>query len=112
MQDPREQIIQVTLALDAAGMVPNKSGNVSCRVAEAFAITPAGIPYRELRPDDILTLPVAGEPRHWRSGRRPNGACMQPFIAPDPTSQRSCTRTVLAPLRSPAPGAASQLFIT
>jgi L-fuculose-phosphate aldolase len=62
MQDPREQIIQVTLALDAAGMVPNKSGNVSCRTAERFAITPAGIPYRELRPDDIQTLPIAGEP--------------------------------------------------
>ena len=60
MQDQRDDIIGVTLALDAAGMVPNKSGNVSCRVAEGFAITPAGIPYRELQPGDIVALPLDG----------------------------------------------------
>ena len=74
MRDPREEIIAVTHALDDAGMVPNKSGNVSCRVADGFAITPAGIPYRELMPSHIVTLPldapvVATEPRpssEWR----------------------------------------------
>jgi ribulose-5-phosphate 4-epimerase/fuculose-1-phosphate aldolase len=50
MRDHREEIIAATHALDDAGMVPNKSGNVSCRVAGGFAITPAGIPYRELVP--------------------------------------------------------------
>ena len=38
MRDHREEIIAVTHALDDAGMVPNKSGNVSCRVAGGFAI--------------------------------------------------------------------------
>lgn len=56
--DHREEIIAVTLALDVAGMVPNKSGNVSCRSAEGFAITPAGIPYRELLPRHIVTVPL------------------------------------------------------
>ena len=36
MRDHREEIIAVTHALDDAGMVPNKSGNVSCRVAGRF----------------------------------------------------------------------------
>ena len=74
MRDPREEIIAVTHALDDAGMVPNKSGNVSCRVEDGFAITPAGIPYRELITSHIVTLPlaaseVATEPRpssEWR----------------------------------------------
>ena len=74
MRDHREEIIAVTHALDGAGMVPNKSGNVSCRVADGFAITPAGIPYSELAPAHIVTLPldapvVAMEPRpssEWR----------------------------------------------
>ena len=44
MRDPREEIIAVTHALDDAGMVPNKSGSVSCRVEDGFAITPAGMP--------------------------------------------------------------------
>ena len=59
MRDPREEIIAVTHALDDAGMVPNKSGNVSCRVEDGFAITPAGIPYRELTTSHIVTLPLA-----------------------------------------------------
>ena len=58
--DPRAEIIEVTLALDAAGMVPNKSGNVSCRVGDGFAITPAGMPYRALQPADIVTVPLEG----------------------------------------------------
>jgi L-fuculose-phosphate aldolase len=57
-RDHREEIIAVTLALDAAGMVPNKSGNVSCRIAEGFAITPAGMPYRGLLPQHIATVPL------------------------------------------------------
>ncbi len=74
MCDHRDEIIAVTHALDAAGMVPNKSGNVSCRSADGIAITPAGIPYRELLPAHIVTLPLdepvpATEPRpssEWR----------------------------------------------
>ena len=74
MRDHRDEIIAVTHALDDAGMVPNKSGNVSCRVEDGFAITPAGIPYRELTSSHIVTLPldaqvVGTEPRpssEWR----------------------------------------------
>ncbi len=74
MRDHRDEIIAVTHALDAAGLVPNKSGNVSCRVEDGFAITPAGIPYRELLPAHIVTLPLdatvaATQPRpssEWR----------------------------------------------
>jgi L-fuculose-phosphate aldolase len=62
MPDHRDEIIAVTLALDEAGMVPNKSGNVSCRVAGGFAITPAGVPYRELVLAQIVTVPLEGAP--------------------------------------------------
>ncbi len=66
----RTEIIAVAQALDAAGMVPNKSGNVSCRSAGGFVITPAGTPYRDLRPADLVELPVHGEPP--ASGPRPS----------------------------------------
>lgn len=69
-RDLRAEIIAVTLALDAAGLVPNKSGNVSCRVGDGFAITPAGTPYRELRPDDIVSLTLDGTPLD--AGQRPS----------------------------------------
>lgn len=70
----RAEIIAVAQALEAAGLVPNKSGNVSCRSANGFLITPAGVPYRELVPADIvessLTGPAAADARRpsseWR----------------------------------------------
>jgi L-fuculose-phosphate aldolase len=66
----RREIIAVSQALDAAGMVPNKSGNVSARVAEGFLITPAGVPYRELTPGQIVLLDLAGHPQP--GGARPS----------------------------------------
>lgn len=66
----REEIIATTRALDAAGMVPNKSGNVSCRSAGGFLITPAGVPYRELTAGDLVELAVDGEPA--AGGARPS----------------------------------------
>ena len=61
-RDLRRAIITVTRALDAAGLVPNKSGNVSCRSANGFLITPAGVPYAELVPEHIVELSPDGSP--------------------------------------------------
>jgi len=58
----RHAIIAITRALDEAGLVPNKSGNVSCRSANGFLITPAGVPYAELVPDHIVELSPDGSP--------------------------------------------------
>ena len=51
----------VAQALDAAGLMPNKSGNVSARTPVGLVITPAGTPYAELTP---------GEPSRARTRRR------------------------------------------
>jgi L-fuculose-phosphate aldolase len=66
----RTRITAVARELDAAGLVPNKSGNVSCRSAGGLLITPAGVPYRELAPDDIVAVPLHGAPD--ASRRRPS----------------------------------------
>jgi L-fuculose-phosphate aldolase len=66
----RQHIIAVTHALDAGGLVPNKSGNVSSRSPAGFLITPAGKPYLDLAPDDLVELPLRGEPP--ASGPRPS----------------------------------------
>jgi L-fuculose-phosphate aldolase len=73
-QDPRAEIVAVAQALDAAGLMPNKSGNVSCRSPGGFAITPAAIPYRDLSVGHIVDLrldaeaaPGSGKPSsEWR----------------------------------------------
>jgi L-fuculose-phosphate aldolase len=68
--DPRSEIIAVTLALDAAGMVPNKSGNVSARSADGYLITPAGTAYRDLHPADLVALSLVDAPPS--AGQRPS----------------------------------------
>jgi L-fuculose-phosphate aldolase len=56
----RTEIVAVAQALDAAGLVPNKSGNVSCRSSGGLLITPAGVPYRDLAPAGIVELAADG----------------------------------------------------
>jgi L-fuculose-phosphate aldolase len=55
-QHPRVELVAIAQALDAAGLMPNKSGNVSVRTPQGFAITPAGTPYAELTPESIVEI--------------------------------------------------------
>jgi L-fuculose-phosphate aldolase len=52
----RSGIVAVSRQLDDAGLMPNKSGNVSCRVPGGFLITPSGVPYRQLEPGVLVQL--------------------------------------------------------
>lgn len=64
--DQRNAIIAAARALDDAGLMPNKSGNVSCRLTGGFVVTPSGVPYCDLKPGQLVEFddngtPVAGE---------------------------------------------------
>lgn len=61
-RERRAAIVAISQSLDAAGLVPNKSGNVSCRSTDGFLITPAGVPYAELVPEQIVELSPEGSP--------------------------------------------------
>ncbi|HQR47866.1 MAG TPA: class II aldolase/adducin family protein [Steroidobacteraceae bacterium] len=52
----RKEIVTVACELDAAGMMPNKSGNLSCRAPGGFVITPSAVAYRELEPSLLVEL--------------------------------------------------------
>jgi L-fuculose-phosphate aldolase len=62
VQRARNEIVAAAQALDAAGLVPNKSGNVSCRTPGGFLITAAGVPYREMTAEQVVALTLDGEP--------------------------------------------------
>lgn len=68
--DPRAEIVAVARELDMAGLVPNKSGNLSCRTAGGFMITPSGIPYRTMEPGQIVKFDDHGTPA--KGGLRPS----------------------------------------
>jgi L-ribulose-5-phosphate 4-epimerase len=57
----RRKVVEVSLALHRVGLIPLTSGNVSARAsAEHIAITPRGIPYELLKPEDIVLVGLDG----------------------------------------------------
>jgi L-fuculose-phosphate aldolase len=53
-------VVRTAQALDAAGFCPSKSGNVSVRHGERVLITPSGLPYAAMLPDDIVEIDLEG----------------------------------------------------
>jgi L-fuculose-phosphate aldolase len=52
----RRDMIATCLFMNERGINQGTSGNVSVRVDEGFLITPSGVPYDEMQPDDIVTM--------------------------------------------------------
>ncbi|MBL6456508.1 class II aldolase/adducin family protein [Belnapia sp. T6] len=54
------ELIAAAQALDALGFMPSKSGNLSCRTERGCLITPAGLPYAETGPEDLVEVAPDG----------------------------------------------------
>lgn len=74
-------IIDACRAMNSSGLNQGTSGNVSARFGEGFLITPSGVPYDALSPDDIVFVDLEGEPdeglnpsSEWRMHRDIYGA--------------------------------------
>lgn len=72
----RRRIIQACLDMNRSGINRGTSGNISCRWQGGLLITPSGLPYESLKPEDIVYLDLEGRPegRHapsseWRFHR-------------------------------------------
>ena len=61
----REDIIKFALMLNTTNLSPLRSGNLSIRVVEndveGFLLTPSGIKYETLKPEDIVFLALSEE---------------------------------------------------
>jgi ribulose-5-phosphate 4-epimerase/fuculose-1-phosphate aldolase len=60
------QIVAVTKRAEALGLVQNAQGNFSVRIPNenCFMITPHGIPYADLAPEDLVTVDLDGRILH------------------------------------------------
>lgn len=52
----REEIVEVGRSLVRLGLVTGTSGNVSVRHGDGFLITPSGVAYDRISPDDIVAM--------------------------------------------------------
>lgn len=58
--DLRQSIIDTCLAMNASGLNQGTSGNVSARNEAGFLVTPSGIPYAQMRPEQIVQMDLDG----------------------------------------------------
>ncbi|HEX7535980.1 MAG TPA: class II aldolase/adducin family protein [Dermatophilaceae bacterium] len=61
MQKERELIIEYCQRMLKDGLTVGTSGNISVRVGEHIAITPSGVDYEALAPEDICVITLHGE---------------------------------------------------
>ncbi len=52
----RREMIETCNFMNDRGINQGTSGNLSVRVPEGFLITPSGVPYGEMEPEDIVTM--------------------------------------------------------
>lgn len=56
----RQAVIDTCLQMNASGLNHGTSGNVSRRNAAGFLITPSGVPYGEMRTDQVVQMDLEG----------------------------------------------------
>lgn len=56
----RQGLIDAGRRMNASGINRGQAGNLSTRVPDGFLITPTGMAYDELRPDDIVLIALDG----------------------------------------------------
>jgi len=58
----RREIIDAARQFNSSGLSVGNSGNLSARSRRGFLITPSGIAYEQLLPEDIVELDLDGKP--------------------------------------------------
>jgi len=66
----RQEIIDTALAMSGEGLSPGTSGNVSARYGGGMLITPTGMTYKDLIPEDIVFIDENGS--YSESARKPS----------------------------------------
>ncbi|GLQ98423.1 class II aldolase/adducin family protein [Dyella mobilis] len=62
----REEIVAYGLKLTPSGLSQGTSGNLSIRCGAGFLVTPSGIPYGEITPEDVVFVDMDGRYDHPR----------------------------------------------
>ena len=70
--DVRRKIIDLCLQMNATGLNQGTSGNISARYDGAMLITPSGVPYENLLPEDIAKMPLDTEGGEWEGPCKPS----------------------------------------
>jgi L-fuculose-phosphate aldolase len=56
----RDTVVLTAMTMAAMGLSPGRSGNVSMRFGDGMLITPTGLPYEDLRSEDVVKVDASG----------------------------------------------------
>lgn len=68
----RQKIIDLCLEMNASGLNQGTSGNISVRHNDKMLITPSGIAYADLHPDDLASCNLSQEAPAWEGAFSPS----------------------------------------
>lgn len=68
----RKKIIELCLQMNASGLNQGTSGNISARFKGHMLITPSGIPYNDLVPEDIARMKIDSDDFEWKGPSKPS----------------------------------------
>ena len=59
----RDELVATARQMSALGLTPGMSGNVSVRSPSGMLVTPSGMPYADMIPDDVVEMRLDGTSR-------------------------------------------------
>lgn len=62
IHETRQALIDACLWMNERHLNQGTSGNISARTEAGILITPSGVPYEDLTPDQMVTIPLDGMP--------------------------------------------------
>lgn len=68
----RRRIIELCLQMNASGLNQGTSGNISARAGARMLITPSGVPYEDLQPEHIASMPLDAQELVWDGPCKPS----------------------------------------
>lgn len=69
-EETRQALIDACLWMNERHLNQGTSGNISARTEVGILITPSGVPYEKLSPDQMVTIPLVDQPEN--TGLKPS----------------------------------------
>lgn len=61
LEKERRDVVETCLFMQSNGLIVGTAGNVSIRVDDKVAISPSGVPYETMTPEDVVVFSMDGE---------------------------------------------------
>ncbi len=68
----RDGIVQKARWMNSSGLNQGTSGNISARHGDRILITPSGVPYDQMQPEMVASMPIEGEYGAWSGPMKPS----------------------------------------